>query len=139
MLQAQQDHVGTAGNLGDFFGQSFDFLFEKKLGGGVLDVEAAIYRYDYDNVQPDETSFMVLGSFMLPNKIGMGKLQPKARLQIRNHDGVGNADESVTVFDLQLDYIMDGHNARSSIILSNEDPEVGDSKVALKFGIQLQI
>jgi len=142
VMQSQSDHVLNNGQLGDFLGLNVDFLLEKSFGnGGVMDIEAALYIYDYDNVNPDALGLMVVGSYLIPGKLGgYGQLQPKARLQVLDVDNMtGFANYGAKVLDLQLDYVMDGHDARSSIILSQTNPEVGNSYLSLKFGIQLQI
>jgi len=142
VLQSQSERVLDNGQIGDFLGLNVDFLYEQSYGsGGVMDIEAALYIYDYDNVNPDALGFMVVGSYLIPGKLGgYGQLQPKARLQILDVDNMtGFTNYGAKVLDLQLDYVMDGHDARSSIILSQTNPEVGNSYLTLKFGIQLQI
>ena len=142
VLQSQADHVAQGGQLGDFLGLNFDFLYEQKFGNGsVMDIEAALYLYDYDGVEPDSLGFMVVGSYLIPGKVGgYGQLMPKARLQVLDVDDMaGFTNNGASILDLQLDYIMDGDNARTSIILSHTNPEVRDSALALKFGVQLQI
>ncbi len=142
VMQSQADHVISGGVLGDFLGLNVDFLYETSFANGsVMDIEAALYLYDYDNVNPSATGFMVTGSYLIPGKVGgYGQLQPKARLQILDVDNkAGFTNYGASVLDLQLDYVMDGHDARTSIILSHTNPEIGSTYLALKFGIQLQL
>jgi len=148
-LQMQMDGVGTAGNAGDFLGVNIDVLFEKKdKSGGVLTVEGALYNYDTDNLQDavirQGTSFFVSGAYLLPERYGLGKLQPNTRLQVFDVDsssGGAAAGGTPTQFDIGLNYVIDGHNARVSFVLSRIDPDTGPDAdyFRLLMGAQLQI
>lgn len=142
VLMTQADGAGTsAEDQGDFTGFSVDFLFEKKLsGGGVPTFEAAFYDYDLDDVADpvltEGSSFFVLGSYLFPGKVGVGQLQPHARYQNFDRDQGGERER----IELGLSYVMNGHNARLTGILANEDPgDDGDSFNLFKVGVQLQI
>ena len=136
----QKDGAGTALTRGDFTGWSVDALMEKKLGGNVLSIEGAYYDYDLDNVvdaslvQGD--GFFGQVSFLFGEKVGMGKLQPHVRYQKFDAEGAPSHKR----YDLGLNYIIDGHNARVSFIYANDD-RGGTAKDAniFRIGMQLQI
>ena len=133
---AQHNALGAAAIPGDFMGWNLDALLEKKLGAaGVVNLEGAYYDYDRDNVSPDSKGYFVLGSFLLGNKTGIGKLQPAVRYQSLDTDGVGIHKR----LDLGLNYIIDGHNARVSLLYGIDDPAAGDASNLVRIGLQLQI
>jgi hypothetical protein len=105
----QRDGGGTAAGPADFNAESFDVLWEHKMGNcGVIDVEGAWYRYNYGitaaNVATTPaasgaalfgtvnqgTSDYIQVSYLMPQNIGMGglcgKLQPFARYQYYDRD-----------------------------------------------------
>ncbi len=149
VFQWQADGVSSATNAGDFLGVNVDVLFETKVkNGGVVTVEGAVYNYDTDNLsdsrQLQGTGFFISGAYLVPKRYGMGKLQPAARFQsldIDSTSGVGAVGRTPTQLDLGLNYVIDGHNARISFILSNIDPDTGPGSdfVRALMGVQLQI
>lgn len=143
VAMTQKDGAGTAVTKGDFTGWNVDALMEKKLpGGGVVSLEGAYYDYDRDNV-PDASlvqgdGYLILGAYLLPEKIGMGQLQPHLRYQSFEATGAANAH---TRMDVGVNYIIDGHNARATLTFSNDDPgtPAADSVNSILFGLQFQI
>ena len=143
-VQNQSDAAGTAADRGDFNGWSIDGLVETKLSsGGVATGEFAYYDYDHDDkatafgYQGD--GYFVLGSYLFPQKVGIGQLQPMVRYQNKDVD---NGDET-DITEVGLNYIIDGHNARISFVYGEEDVDVaggGDTDTNFfQIGVQLQI
>tara|TARA_Y100001960_G_C14700311_1_gene841219 strand:+ start:112 stop:1254 length:1143 start_codon:yes stop_codon:yes gene_type:complete len=141
----QNDGAGSATSPGDFKGWNVDFLMEKNLGGqGVVTLEGAYYEYDLDGLGSVDArgltegdSWFALASYMLPSKIGWGKLQPVVRYQEFDRDSGLKHDR----YDAGVNYIISGHNARVSAIYSrDDDPGFGIDEVdRFKLGLQLQL
>lgn len=138
-LQTQSDGAGTAVNPADFTGYSIDALMEKKLGADVLSLEGAWYNYDTDNVVDavlyDGDGYFAQVSYLIGTPMGKGKLQPHVRYQ--NLDLTGTANERKR-YDLGVNYILSGHNARISFIYANDDNGATDINI-IRLGVQLQI
>ena len=141
----QSDGVGIAATPGDFTGTSIDFLFEKKLkNGGALTVEAAHYDYDLNNVADDPVrpvplkqgdGQFVLAAYLFPKKSGLGRFQPHIRYQKFDEDNVGETERT----DIGVNYIIDGHSARVSLVYGDEDaPGTANDFKTFKIGVQLQ-
>jgi hypothetical protein len=88
-----------------------DVLFEKNLQeSGVLDIEGAVYKY-FGNYEPYKYSYLALASWMTPNKVGPGKIQPLVRFQQgKFNDGI--ADTSV---EAQVGYVIAEYDARLAL------------------------
>lgn len=136
MLQ-QSNGVGTAGNKDDYLGYNVDVLFEKNLGPGVLTLEGAAYKYDFKNVDVAPASGNVGGlapgkaylagaAWLFPQAVGPGKFQPFVRYQRSSPDGPNN---EVKAYDLGLNYVIAGHNARLSAVYTSTDSEVTGKKL----------
>ncbi len=150
VMMSQKDAVGTAATPGDFNGWNVDLLAEKNLNGaGVATIEGAYYDYDGDNVAfysgtgdgPEGTGYFVLGSFLLPNKIGSGplagQLQPMVRYQEFSNEGLATGDH--TRLDLAVSHIINGHNARISLTYSMDESAAKVDTDMIKLGYQFQI
>ncbi|MCH2202665.1 MAG: OprO/OprP family phosphate-selective porin [Fuerstiella sp.] len=121
----------------DYTGWNLDALYETKLdNGGVVSLEGAFYDFDDDDVAAPNSalppslgsrqgqSFFMLASYMLPQEYCVcnipGKFQVMGRYQEYDRElatafvGPGTDDQ----VDIQLNYIMFGHNARISAIWS---------------------
>lgn len=139
--QFQKDGAGTEAAPGDFRGWNVDALMEKKLPGvGVVTLEGAYYSYNTDD-KPDAVliqghGYFGLASYLFPEKIGIGQLQPNVRYERLDRD-TGGAHKR---WDVGLNYVIDGHNARVSLIYGREDPGPGlNSFNSFQLGVQLQI
>jgi hypothetical protein len=152
---SQKDGVGTALRRGDFFGWNADVLMEKKIaGGGALTLEGAYYDYDTDGVVDVSPSFggasytanvgglvqgkgyLASAAFLFPTEVGGGKLQPVARYQ--QYD-VSLTNQKLKQYDVGLNYIIKGHNARVSLEYSHQTdntPAPNNDRVTV--GVQLQ-
>ena len=147
VVMTQSNGAGTVATPGDFTGWNVDALLEKKLGnGGVGTLEAAYYDYDLDNVDDSVAAggggltqgdgFLISGAYLCPKKIGPGRFQPHIRFQSFDQDGVGETDRT----DIGFNYVIDGHNARISVIYADTDnPGITPDANTFKIGIQLQI
>ena len=152
-LQYEENGVGTAIHRGDYTGWNMDLLFEKKLSFGVITLEGAYYNYDTGGVKDVAPNFGGAGStanvggitqgdgyligadYLIPGKVGWGQFQPFFRYQNFDNDLTHlGADQ----YDLGVNYVISGHNARVSIDYSkNEGGGVADYDRIIA-GIQLQ-
>jgi len=141
-----------AGGESDYTSWNLDLLFETVMAsGGVATFESAYYNTtDNGGTGPNGTitnpvtggsrageSYFLLGSYLLARNscvLGYeGKWQGMARFQHYSHDDIGDIEQ----YDLQMNYIMKGHNARTSAVFSELDN--GQSKsYAFTLGGQLQ-
>ncbi len=140
VMMQESDGAGTALAPGDFTGWSVDALMEKKLpSAGVANVEGAYYNYDLNDVADASlvqgTGYFILAGYLLPNKMGIGQLQPHIRYQSFDADG---ATDPHTRTEVGANYVIDGHNARVSVIYGMDDTGA-DTANMLTVGLQLQI
>ncbi len=141
VYQTQGDAATKAAKTVDFTGWSIDGLMEKKLGNdGVVSLEGTYYDYEGNPVLTgnDGTGYFVLGAYLFPGKVGMGQFQPVARYQSLDISG-GN---QTTNWEVGTNYIIDGHNARLSLVYGNTEVDAGatnSSSNALQIGLQMQI
>lgn len=144
--QYQKDATGTLeadgsfSDKGDFTGWSADFLMERNLPGGVVTLEAAYYDFDYDGIPDPEfgyegDGYFVLGSFLLPQVVGIGRFQPQMRYQRLDNDNGPNVER----IEGGVNYIMNGHNARAALIGGTERESGSSSNNFFVLGLQLQI
>jgi hypothetical protein len=90
-----------------------DVLFEKNFdGAGVLDLEAAYYKFNGD-YEPTDAGWFGVASYLLPNDIGGGKLQPLVRVQ----QAIPSADtaDTSTLIDAQLGFIVNSYATRFAL------------------------
>lgn len=127
----QADGVGTGNTTAlkdDYLGYSLDVLFEKSLGLGVLTLEGAAYKYDFSVADAAPAAgnigglvagdaYLVGAAWLVPQSVGPGKLQPFVRFQKFDPDG----GASVKAYDLGLNYVIAGHNARLVAAYSQVD------------------
>ena len=119
----EEDGVGSASNQGDFTGVSGDLLIERTLGdGAVLNLEGAYYDWDTDSIA-DSTilqgnSFLVLASYLMPNKTSIGgiqgQFQPYFRYQGYDRDNTNSSGSRgyKDRTEAGLNYVIDGFNAK---------------------------
>ncbi len=153
-VQYQPNGVGTALLRRDYTGWNFDGLYEKKFTDiGTITLESAYYNYDTgsivdvapnfggagatDNVGglQQGKAFLVGADFMFPEKIAIGMIQPALRYQ-EFDPGLGGPIHRQ--YDIGINYILDGHNARISADYVNVlTGHASQNQFIL--GIQLQI
>jgi hypothetical protein len=115
----QHENDGAGSNTdalrADFDAWSIDGLMEKKIqNGAVVNLEGAFYNYDSDD-KVDSTitqgqSYLLLGSYLMPNSIGWGKFQPYVRQQHFVREA--GADGGRWRTEGGVNYIIDGQNAK---------------------------
>lgn len=110
-----------------------DVLFEKDLGrAGVLDLEGAAHLFSGDYEAFDWHAF-ALASWLVPGKIGIGRLQPLVRFQSAERQ---NGDVMTTT-EAQLGYVIAPYSARAALVYSHTDTG-GSAANAVIAGLQLQ-
>lgn len=155
-----RDLAGTATDSGNFRGTEVDLLMEKVLPNqGVVTLLGEYKNYEISSLDEDAAradpdcfclfdgdSFSTGLLYLLPRQIGIGQFQPYVRYSGVYPDGSSDRDE----FETGVNYVIDGHNARVSLIyqygdlsskgIFNFGPDVrGASESAVKLGIQLQL
>jgi hypothetical protein len=139
--QYQKDGIGATATTAakDMFMGMADILAEENVPGtGTFTFEGQFYKftdgYEFSGpgfLSPKE-AFYVLFSYLTPEPLGIGKLQPLVRLQ-------QTIDPGWTIFDGALAYVMKAYDAR--IVLTYEHIDTGSQGGAnnsLQFGVQLQ-
>jgi len=149
VFQHENNGAGTATETetGDFTAWNVDVLMEKKLGnGGVVNLEGAYYDYDMDDktdaslIQGE--GYLALGSYLLPQQMGWGKLQPYVRYQhfARDNTNASANRGNRTVTEGGVNYIIDGQNAKITTSYSaDRNGSNADAKNTFKVGFQFQL
>ena len=126
---------------------SADFLLEKKLPNlGVVNVESEYAKYDHFGGYAGDTSdgYYILGSYLFPQVIGVGKFQPLLKYAHANYqfDTGPTPNDTQRTIDVELNYIMKNFNARVSLyyldVKYDHDIAGIDHKV-VGLGLQLQM
>jgi hypothetical protein len=126
---------------------SADFLLEKKLpNAGVVNVESEYAKYDHFGGYAGDTSdgYYVLGSYMFPQVVGIGKFQPLLKYAHANYtfDSGPSPTDSQRTIDAELNYIIKTFNCRLSLyyldIKYDHDVAGIDHKV-VGLGLQVQM
>ena len=163
----RSDQLVGSGGVGsaNYTAWNLDVLWEQQLDNcGVVSIEGAYYDFDdRDGTAPaggaiqnptgifgdvanrQGESWFLLGSYLFPCdvKVGClsGRFQFMTRYQQYDHDNIGGAGGGVSdQVDIQLNYIMNGHNARISALWTQHDA-IGagrDDLDAFIIGTQLQ-
>jgi len=153
--QWEEDAMGTAAAKSDFFAYSVDLLGETTLGnGGVVTVEGQFKKFELSGGGSElATGPMVFEGdaytgtalYLMPGKVGIGQLQPYVRYTANEGENTTDRDE----YEAGLNYIIDGHNARVSLMYQYGDintkgrdytaGKTGDDVHAIKLGFQMQI
>jgi hypothetical protein len=155
--QSQNNGAGTQAHPADFTGYSVDLLSETVFDGiGVLTFEAEYKNFDtkLDAAALADPSCFCLFSgdagmatllYMFPEVIGIGKFQPYIGYTKNNPDYSDDRDN----YEVGLNYIIDGQNARVSVYYDygdiatkglNYTPTAsGDNVNSVSVGVQLQL
>ena len=87
----------------------------------------------------DGTAYFVTGAWLFPAEIGIGKFQPYARYT-KNKPSY---DDDSDLYELGVNYIIKGHDAKINASYTNGDANLSGSPGldggALVIGVQLQI
>ena len=139
----EDNGAGTATTAGDFTGWNVDALMEKKLSnGGVVNLEGAYFNYDTDDKTDASLTqgeaYLVLASYLLPDPVGVGKLQPYVRYQHFARDGINRsaARGNRSVTEGGVNYIISGANAKICAFYSGD--KVGNASTTQSFQIGMQ-
>lgn len=129
-LGASAQYQKSKGAADDYSEVSADLLFEKNThGGGTVTLEAAFYKYFASAI---DLSYYAALSYLTPEKLGFGYLQPLVRLQQAKPEG----QDIWTIVEAQLGYIISDDAAR--LALGYQWQKAGGVKTnALYLGIQL--
>lgn len=123
---------------------NIDGLMETKLGGGVVSLEGAYYDYDelggLGTPAPDATGtksdgWFVLGGYLFPQRVGIGRFQVLARYTDGSVDNGPDGD----IVDVNLNYIIAGHDARVSLVYQKPDGDLFGDNDVIRLGVQVQI
>jgi len=112
-----------------------DLLAEKKFGdAGVGTFESAFYAFG-GKFEPIKNHFYVLGSWLFPQVIGIGRLQPLVRYQQADPRAAGASNWRL--IDAAVSYVVDEYAMRIALNYTNAD--IGGVKSnAIQLGIQIQ-
>ncbi len=151
IFQHENDSVGSAADQGDFNGFGADLLVERTLGNGaVVDIEGAVYNWDTDDkadgaiLQGD--SFLVLASYLMPNKTSIGgiqgQFQPYCRYQGYNRDMTNTSGSRgyIDRTEAGINYVIDGFNAKITALWyvdTDQHNEVDKNTAMLAMQFQL--
>ncbi|MFT8719038.1 porin [Acetobacter sp.] len=161
--QYEVDGVGSAQEKGDYKAWNIDGLFEKKIGKdakyGVYTLEGAYYQYYTDGVKDitagygqrapeygnvgginNGTAFLASTAYLIPYKLGWGRLQPLVRYQQFRFkkDLYGAGHPKTTQFDAGANYVLDGHNLRFTLDYVRYHAANTPVSHAFLLGMQLQ-
>jgi len=155
--QWEEDALGVVGASGDFLGYSVDLLGETTLdNGAVATIEGEYKRFELDGVASgaaddlgmfEGDAYMGTALYLLPGKVGIGQLQPYVRYTF--NDDANSISQDRDEYEAGVNYIIDGHNARISLMYQygdlnskrrlNYSDATGDDVHAIKVGFQMQI
>jgi len=129
-LGASAQYQKSKAGADDYSEVSVDLLFEKNLkGAGTIDLEGTFYKYF---ATPMDFSYYVLASYLTPEKVGYGYLQPLVRLQ----QAKPKDDDIWTIVEAQLGYIIAQDAARLALGYQYQKA-AGVKSNALYLGLQL--
>lgn len=115
-----------------------DVLAEKNLGtGGVVTGEGQYYLFDQNDIFGRKHAYYVLASWLTPQKLGVGKLQPLVRWQQATAQASGLP--SFKMIDAYVTYVIDDYFLRAALGFSHAEDVLGvASSNAVYLGIQMQ-
>jgi hypothetical protein len=127
---------------------TFDALMEKKLtGGGVVSLEGEYASYEgaaggYGIPDPftESSGFFVLGAYLFPQQVGIGKFQVLGKFATNTYETAGPDIDRDTV-EFNLNYVMKAFNARLSLFVidTSFDGSAAADFTQIGLGLQLQI
>jgi hypothetical protein len=148
----QSDAAGTAAAPSDYRAWNVDVLIEKTFNWGTIDIEAAYFAYN--DHQPTGTgtvggagdAWEVGLSYLYPEQVGWGKLQPITRYVSYSPTESGTTDSwTQSKLELGFNYIIQPYNAKVSLMWSNEhlgstggEADWNEDRQSVKLGMQFQ-
>lgn len=149
-FQNQTDGTGTTSQQGDFSGLSIDMLSETVYeDGGVLTVEGEYKDFDADFTPAsgltdcfclfDGSSYFLTAAYLLPQQMGVGKLQPYFRYVENDPSDAAKTDST----ELGINYVIKGHSARLNANFLSGDANIsgypGADTDTFTLGVQIQL
>jgi hypothetical protein len=123
-----------------------DFLLEKKLPwDGVVSIESEYAKYDhFGGYAADESNgYYVLGSYLFPQVVGIGKFQVLYKYAHTNYDyDLTPVSDTQKTNNVELNYVIKAFNARVSLYyldVKYDHDIVGTDYKAYGIGVQLQM
>jgi hypothetical protein len=126
-FQYQTDGFAPGANLSIF---NADLLFEKNLGGGGVVTFEGAYHHSSDG-NTFKNAYYLLGSWLTPEKLGIGKLQPLIRFQ-------QTTDVDRWMLDTFVTYVVDDYFTRIALGFQHADVGVAPNANMIQIGVQLQ-
>src|SRR5213078_3015785 len=140
-FQKNQEVNATTGARTDLTNFIADVLGEKNLGaGGVVTLEGQYYHFSENNVFGRKHAYYVLGSWLTPQKIGGGKLQPLVRWQQATAQSLplgAPTPPSWKMIDAYLTYVIDDYFLRVAAGYSHGDVGTSPKSNAVFLGVQM--
>lgn len=146
--RSKKDAIAVAGQVGDYQSYSMDFLLEKQnVGAGTASMEAAIYKYDTDNILLGEQgkAWLIGAGYLFNQKIGFGQFMPFIRYQAFAADGTTNVntvssakDVNTKRVELGINYVIKPYNAVISAVYGDTKITNKDDRNVLNIAIQFQ-
>jgi hypothetical protein len=142
--------IGVAGQVqgSDNHAASVDFLLERKVaGGGAFSIESEYAKYDklggYNSRYATDKGGYVLGSFLFPAKVGIGRFEVLGKFadaKFTNGLNVIDRDYDQKTSELNLNYVIKEFNARVMIFyLDKRFDAVQPNSKQIGVGLQLQM
>ena len=142
--------IGVAGQVqgSDNHAASVDFLLERKVaGGGAFSIESEYAKYDklggYNSRYATDKGGYVLGSFLFPAKVGIGRFEVLGKVadaKFTNGLNVIDRDYDQKTSELNLNYVIKEFNARVMIFyLDKRFDAVQPNSKQIGVGLQLQM
>ncbi|MDB4977164.1 MAG: putative secreted protein [Myxococcaceae bacterium] len=136
----------------DFLGGAVDLLAEKNFGKlGTWTYEAGYWNFNgsgkdyvvnqgtvtngigFTGPQPGQ-SFTMMFSWLTPQKVGIGQIQPNFRVQWADY----NASSNFKTYDAGISYVIDGFNHRWALNYRHQDTPGGKDD-SIQLGAQFQL
>jgi len=133
----------AAETVGSDKAYNVDFLLEKKLGNsGVLSIESEYAKYDglggYSAAAPNSDGWYLLGGYMFPQPVGVGKFQILGKYGETTYEFAGPDDKQKTT-EIDLNFIMKQFNARVSVFFIDQSYDIASGVKQFGVGLQVQI
>jgi hypothetical protein len=135
----QRDMLGAP--LGDLSTFLVDVLAEKNFGSlGVFSAEGQYYHFDQNDFFGRKHAYYGLVSWLTPNRIGVGKLQPLVRLQQATAQAVAGmaTPPTWTMVDGYVTYVIDDYFLRVAGGFQHANMGGGLESNAVYLGVQMQ-